>query len=143
MGKMTMKNPADVANKWSRNLSASTQSIQSGVQAVTVSPTALAARQQDAYLTGVQNAVTSGKWADGLNRVTLPDWQSAMINKGIPRIQQGAVNAKPKMESFMTQFLPFVQNAQRQLSSMPRGNLEQNIARSQAFIRQMATFKRR
>jgi len=142
MGKMTMKSATDVANKWSRNLGQATESIRSGVQQVTVAPTQLAARQQDAYLQGIQNAVASGKWQAGLNRVTLQDWQANMVNIGIPRIQQGAVAAKPKMEAFMSQLLPYVQNQQRQLQSIPRGNLEQNLQRMTTFVRGMANFKR-
>jgi hypothetical protein len=142
MGKQTQKNPMDVANKWSQNLGASTQRIQSGVQAVTVSPTALAARQQDAYLSGVQQAVANGRWQAGLNRVSLSDWQTAMIGKGLPRIQQGATVAKPKVEQFMTQWLPFVYSQQKALASQPRGSLEQNIARMNTFVRSLATFKR-
>jgi hypothetical protein len=142
MGKMTMKNPADVAAKWSRNLSSATQSIQSGVNAVTTAPTQLAARQADAYLSGVQEAVASGKWANGLNRVTLQDWQSAMITKGIPRIGQGATSAKPKVEAFMGQLLPYIQTQQRQLQAIPRGSLETNIQRMVAFTRGMSQFKR-
>ena len=142
MGKQTMKNPADVAAKWSRNLSASTQSIQSGVQQVTVAPTQLAARQVDAWLSGIQQAAASGKWVNRLNSVSLPDWQNAMINIGIPRIQQGAVAAKGKVEAFQQQLLPYIGNLQRQLASTPRGNLEQNLQRMQTFVRGMANFKR-
>ena len=142
MGRMTMKNPSDVAAKWSRNLSSSSASIQSGVQAVNVAPTQLAARQQDAYLQGVQNAVNSGKWAAGLNRVSLGDWQNAMITKGIPRIQQGATTGKPAVENFMGQLLPFIQTQQRALASMPRGGLEANLNRMTTFARAMAGFKR-
>jgi hypothetical protein len=142
MGKQTAKNPADVASKWSRNLSSSTASIQAGVQAVTVAPTQLAARQQDAYLQGIQNAVASGKWAAGLQRVSLGDWQNSMITKGIPRIQQGAIAGKPRVENFMGQLIPFIQTQQRALAATPRGSLEQNLNRMTTWARGMATFKR-
>lgn len=139
---MPSRNPADIAAKWSRNLQGSTQQIQTGVTGVTVSPTALAAKQADAYLMGVQSAVQDGKWQAGLNRVSLQDWQQAMITKGIPRIQQGATTGKNKVESFMNEFMPFVESSQRALAATPRGGLEQNVQRMVTWTRQMATFRR-
>lgn len=140
MAKQGQKNPATVAAKWATNLSAATTSIQAGVQAVTTSPTSLAARQADAYLSGVQQAVSSGKWQQSLNNVSLQSWQASMITKGIPRIQSGATAGKPNVQNFMTQFLPFVSNAQQQLAATPRGNLQQNIQRMITWTNQMAQF---
>lgn len=142
MSRQTAKNPADVASKWSRNLSGATQAIQSGVQAVTVAPTQLAARQGDAYLQGVQNAYSSGKWQAGLQRVSLGDWQNAMTTKGIPRIQQGAISGKSNVEQFMGQLLPYIATQQRALAATPRGSLEQNLGRMTSWARAMAAFKR-
>jgi hypothetical protein len=142
MGKQTMKNPADVSAKWSRNLSASTPSITSGVQAVTIAPTQAAARQGDAYLQGVQRAYADGKWQAGLQRVTLQDWQNAMLTKGIPRIQQGATAGKANVEQFMGQLLPYIQTGQRALAATPRGTLETNLSRMTTFARYMSNFKR-
>jgi hypothetical protein len=69
------------------------------------------------------------------------EWQQAAIDKGLPRIAQGAQAAQPKMTAFMAQVLPHIAAGQ---SSLPaRGGLEQNIARMTAFTRHMATFKRR
>lgn len=141
MAKQGMKNPATVAAKWATNLSASTTSIQAGVQAVTTSPTSLAARQADAYLSGVQQAVASGKWQNSLNAVSLSSWQNSMITKGIPRIQSGATAGKSNVQNFMTQFLPFVQNAQQTLAATPRGNLQQNIQRMVTWANQMSQFQ--
>lgn len=141
MAKQAQKNAADVAAKWATNLSASTQQIQKGVQAVQTSPTALAARNPDGYLQGVQAAVSSGKWQARLNNVSLASWQQSMIQKGIPRIQSGAAAGKGNMQSFMQSFLPYVYSAQASLASQPRGNLEQNIQRMQTWTRAMAAYK--
>lgn len=141
MARQSQKNPADVAAKWATNLGAAGPQIQKGVQAVQVSPTALAAKNPDGYLQGVQRAVQTGKWQNNLNRVTLQQWQAAMINKGLPRIQSGAQIGKQNMQTFMTNFLPYVYSAQQQLQSQPRGNLEQNISRMTTFIRAMSNFQ--
>lgn len=141
MSKQAQKTPADVAAKWSTNLSASTTTIQKGVQAVQTSPTALAARNPDGYLAGIQKAVTSGKWQNRLNAVSLQSWQQDMINKGIPRIQTGAQTGKAKVNTFMNQFLPYVYQARDSLAATPRGTLEQNIARMNQMTRALAQFQ--
>lgn len=137
-----MKNATDVANKWANNLASSTTSMQQGVQAVTTAPTQLAAQAQTAYLAGVQKAVSSGKWANALQRVSLADWQQAMIQKGIPRVASGATAAKGKFANFMQQFLPWVQQGQQQLATMPRGTLDQNIQRAVFMMQHNAQFQR-
>lgn len=138
-----MKNGGDVARKWSRNLAGSTESIKAGVQAVTRAPTESAAARQDAYVQGVERAAANGKWRRGLQRVTLPDWQASMLNKGLARIGSGAAAAVPKMESFMNDWLPYEQQLQQKLQSMPRGDLQTNIARMIAAVEHNAAFQRR
>ena len=140
---MPMPSPQQAAEKWSRNLGAATTSITEGVQNVTVSPTAKAAERADAYLAGVQRAIADGKWQAGLRRVTVEDWRSAMVQKGIPRIASGASAAVPKMASFLDEFLPHVEAGLRQLESMPRGDLNTNIQRAVAMINHNARFRRR
>lgn len=136
------KNASDVAAKWSKNLASSGDSIRQGVQNVTQAPTQKAAQNVNAYVNGVNQAAASGKWQRGLNRVSLQDWQNATLQKGLPRITSGATAGKSKMESFMTQFLPHVDQLQNVLASMPRGDIEQNKARMLAAVDHMAKFKR-
>jgi hypothetical protein len=136
-----MKNPQQVADKWARNLGSSVESIKSGVAAVTTAPTEKAAMRADAYASGVQQSVATGKFQRGLRRVTLADWQRAIINKGIPRISAGAAEAKPKMAAFLTEFLPHVESG---VASLPaRGDTETNINRAVQMMRHNAGFARR
>lgn len=115
----------------------SADAVKEGVQAVTVAPGAAAARQADVWAS--QTAAAKEKFKRNVGRVQLGDWQNAMITKGAPRIAEGAAGAQPKVEQFMTRFLPAVQAAVASLP--PRGNLETNIARSAAFQRAMAKFQ--
>ena len=131
-----------IAEKWARNLGQSSESIKAGVNAVTVSPTERAAAREDAYIQGVQAAVASGKWKRGLQRVTVGDWRSAMLNKGVPRIGPGATQAIPKMQKFMSEFLPWLEEGQKKLSNMPRGSLQDNINRMIAQVEHNAAFQR-
>ena len=129
-------NASDIASRWANNLGASTSRITAGVNAVTVAPGQAAARQKAVWVQNV--AAAQDKWASRVASVPLSDWQQATVNKGIPRIASGAQAATPKFESFMTKLIPFINSG---LGSLPaRGNLDQNIARSTAWIRHMATF---
>lgn len=127
----------DVATRWSQRLAGSTDKITQGVQSVTVAPGQAAARQKAVYVSQVQ--AQADKWARNTAAVPLGDWQSAMINKGAPRIASGAQAAEPKFAQFMGKLLPFIDTA---VASLPaRGNLEANISRMDSFARKMATFK--
>jgi hypothetical protein len=142
MARQAQKSPATVAQKWSTNLAASVPSIQSGVNAVTTAPTQLAAANPNGYLMGVQNAVQSGKWQQSLQAVSLTDWKNAMLNKGVQRVQTGATQAVPKFQAAMTKLLPFIYSTRDQINStMPRGGLQQNLARANAFASAMAGYK--
>lgn len=138
---MAAATPQQAAQNWANNLSAATTRIKAGVQAVTVSPTSKAAQAVDRQVAGVIAAAQSGKTANALNNVSLSDWQNAMINKGISRIASGAQAAQGKVQNFLTQFIPYVQAGVAQLQTMPRGDLEQNIARATFMMRYNANFK--
>lgn len=137
---MAQKDPAFVAQKWASNTAASTESVRAGVMAVTVSPTEKAAANADGWVNGV--ARSREKFQRGLRRVGLGDWQQATIEKGVPRIATGAQAAQPKMESFMREFLPHVERVAQQVRAMPKGGLDNGIARATAQIRGNATFRR-
>lgn len=127
---------AGAANRWASNLGASTQRIQSGVEAVSTSPGQLAARQAAVWVQNTQAA--QAKFQRNSAAVTLQSWQNATVTKGIPRIASGASAAEPKVQAFMSTFLPFVQAQVNQLPA--RGNLQQNIQRSAAMIMAMTKF---
>lgn len=133
--------PQQAAQNWATNLSGATARIKAGVQAVTTAPTASAAAAIDRYQAGVIAAVQSGKTQRALQSVSLADWQNAMINKGVARIASGAQQAQPKVQAFLSQFLPYVQSGVQQLATLPRGDLEANIARASFMMRWNAGFK--
>ena len=139
MAKLTAQ---EFAEKWQRRLQAAAPDIQRGIQRVDVSPTEKAATKQDKMLANTTAAIQSGKWANGLRRVTLGDWKKAAVEKGIPRISQGVANAAPKVSDFASQLLPFQDSLKSQISGMPDLTIEDNINRMTTFIRGMSKFKR-
>lgn len=138
-----MLTPEQITEKWARNTSGAMESFKAGVQAVTTSPTAAAAQASDRYLTGVQNAVSSGRWAAALNSVSLADWQNAMLTKGAARIAGGVTAAKAKFSAFMNKWMPYEAQLSARIKTMPKGTLADSKARSDFSIEYNAAFARR
>ena len=128
--------PDQIAAEWANGLASKTAKIQAGVQAVSVSPGAAAARQKTVWLQNLQ--ASADKWAQRVSQLSTADWQTAMINKGIPRIATGAQAAQPKFAAFMTRLLPHIQSGRSALPA--RGNLQTNIQRMVQFTNHMASF---
>lgn len=139
---MAGRNPAAVSKKWSNNLQQAGQQIIESVRAVTSSPTAAAAKKIDVMKSRFIAAADSGKIAAGLNAVSLGDWQNAMVNKGVPRITQGATEGMSKVENFMTKFLPFVAGVQARIKAMPNTTDQDRKNRMLANFDAMKTFKK-
>lgn len=125
-------------DKWGQRLNASGQFITSGVNNVQTAPGVAAAAAQDRMLTNLTAAVTSGVWARNVSGVSLSDWKSAMVNKGVPRIAQGVTAAQKNKAQIIGQLLQAVDNAAAQANAIPRGNLDQNIQRAVTFMRSMS-----
>ena len=134
------KNPSTVATKWAQNLGASTPSMQNGANAVQTAPGVAAAAAAPKMLQKVTAAIQSGKYANRVQSVSLGDWKNAYIQKGIPRVAQGAQQATPKMQAFYQEFLPVAAAVSQEVSSMPNATLEDAIARSATAIRRFAEF---
>ena len=139
MAKLT---PVQYQEKHARRLKAATEDMRIGVENVTVSPTAQAAKKVDKMRANIILAIDSGKWAAGLNRVTLEDWKSKMINKGIGRVAAGIDEAAPKVVAFAEKLLPYIEAGQIAVNKLPDVTLEDSINRMTTWTRHMAKFKR-
>ncbi len=128
--------PADSQN-WANKLGAATQAYTDGVNGTTVAPGQLAAAAGNTWLANTQAALPRFKANSAA--VTLQAWQSAAVTKGAPRLSSGATAAQPKMEQVFSKLFPAIANAVQQLP--PRGTIQQNIARSQAFALKMNSLK--
>jgi len=133
---------AEYAEKMARRLKASTEDIRRGVERVDVPPTAKAAAKKTKMLTNLTEAVQSGKWEAGLNRVTLEDWKRQTLEKGIGRIASGIDGAREKIEVFGAKLLAYEDRVMAEVEKMPDLTLEDSIARMGKWTREMAKFKR-
>lgn len=134
---------AQAAEKWARRTAAAGQDYVAGIQRVTESPGAAAARNIQGYINGVTAAVQNGKTQAAMAAVQLPDWQRAAVEKGAPRLAQGATAAQPKMQAALDKVFPMIDNASRAIANMDRSTPEARIQRSAAFQTAMMQQARR
>ena len=139
---MAKLSSAEFASKWNRRIKQSVEDVRTGVQKVTVSPTSQAAAKQDKMRARIVDSVDSGKWAAGLNRVSLEEWKSKTINKGVARIPQGADEAQAKVQNFANDLLPYIDSGLASIERLPDLTLEDSITRMTTWTRHMAQFKR-
>jgi hypothetical protein len=128
--------PQQAAQDWVNGISAKTAKITASVQAVTMSPGVAAARQKAVWQANTQAA--ADKWARRVGNLQLGDWQTKMINVGIPRMAQGAAANQDKMVAAMTALLPYIDQGKSRLPA--RGTYEQNKQRANAWMDHMHAF---
>lgn len=133
------KNIEDIVRKQIDNLSRASESIKSGVMSVTVAPGKIAAANKERYLAGVTKSVD--KWVDNVGSVSLPDWQSSMVDKGIPRIAEGIRQAEPKIRDFHTQLQSYQSSYLPKLNTMKVLSIGDAIAKASANIEAMSKFR--
>ena len=132
--------PEQATSKWVQNLSAATERMTSGAQGVTRAPGAAAAAAADKWLARV--TASKDKFRQNVGAVTLQQWQDAYVNIGIPRVAQGAQAKQQKVNTFMSQFLPYLSRGVSTIDQMPSVTLEDGIARMTAMVRYNAKFRK-
>ena len=139
MAKLTA---TEFQEKHARRLKAAVEDVRKGIDRVTENPCEKAAAKQDKMLTNLTAAVSSGKWAAGLKRVSLEDWKKKARDIGVNRIAAGIDGAKSKVISFAEQLLPHIDRGQDKIKTMPDVTLDDNINRMTTFVRHMSEMKR-
>lgn len=134
--------PADVADKWQRNLGNAQQEMQAGVQRVTQAPGQAAAAKQQKWVAALMDPATQDKWARNVRSVSLGQWQESMLSLGIARAAQGATQKKGKFETAMASLLPFIDNVRSQVRAMPDNTPQDREQRALAMMRGMRNYKR-
>ena len=139
MAKLTA---VEFQEKHARRLKAAVEDVRRGIDRVTENPCEKAAAKQDKMLTNLTAAVSSGKWAAGLKRVSLEDWKRKARDIGVNRIAAGIDGAKEKVVSFAEVLLPHIDRGRDKIKAMPDVTLDDNLNRMTTFIRHMAELKR-
>ena len=123
-------NPQAASDKWRRNAGAAQQSYSDGVDTVSTDPGALAARNRQAYLAGVQANVD--QWAKNV-QTGLENWRAKTKAKAA-RYADGINQGAEAQAAFMAKFLPRVQQIAAALPQ--RGTDAQNEARMLQQVRE-------
>ena len=139
---MPLKTPQQMTENWAAKMSVAGEAYKKGVQATTVDPAEAAIAQQSRMLSGVQQSITSGRWASGLRRSAAKgSWKAGAMAKGADRIATGAIAAKPKMLEHATAIFPINQDIRATVQSMPKGGVENAIARMRVMLTKYDAFK--
>lgn len=133
---------ANAAQNWANAMrSAQTKANYiAGVNAVTVSPTSLAASPvaQQRYLTGTQNAVQSGYMAKKLNAVSLQSWQASASGMGATNLSNAATKGAAKVAANFQANAQVYMNASAAAAAIPAdGTIATAVAKVQASITAM------
>ena len=64
------------------------------------------------------------------------------LDKGLRRIGEGAEKAQGKVEDIASALLEFEEKLQEEIKRMPDLTLDDNVARAEKWIREMAKFKK-
>lgn len=139
---MAILDPIKTAERWAQGMQGASQRYSEGIDSVMESPMEKAAQQQAKYLQGIQDAVSSGKWAAGLRRTSLSQWKEKAKQIGAQRLASGAIAAKPKVQAFLAEFLPFLEGVRNRVRSMPSTTFEERMARMNEQARAVHQFRR-
>lgn len=136
-------NAAAILAKWKRNAGGSANDLKEGVRKVTVAPTAKAAAAVDKYQRGVNEAVSSGRFVNALNAVSLTDWQAAMIDKGATNYTNGINNISARAQKAMADQQQYADQVKQEIATMPSATESDMEQRALAAIRKMREYRKR
>lgn len=135
-------NPAAVLAKYKRNTANAADDLKIGINAVTVAPTQKAAAAVDKYARGVQDAVSSGRFVNGCNAVSLQDWKDASINKGVRNYQVGTQNLSNRAMKNMADQQAMAATIKAEVDAMPNNTEAESEARQLYASRRMREYGR-
>lgn len=124
-----VRSAQQAADNWANAMAMAAQRYTEGVQSVTESPTAKAARNLDKYARATAAAVSSGRMAAALGSVTLQQWQDAAVKKGAQGIAQAGQMSKPAFLAAAQKKESVWQQQRDAVSSMPSGGTANALAR--------------
>ena len=138
MAKLT---PEQYAEKQARNLKNSLPDIRAGIERVSQAPGVAAAAAQTRMKDNLNRSIDDGRWAAKVKGVSLEDWKSAALNKGVDRIAAGIDQAHSKQVAMAGRLLAAVDASAAKSTAMPTGTIQDSIARMTTFVEDMHKFK--
>lgn len=113
---------------WQQGYANAGQNLKNGVAQPKRDPTQAAIAAKDSLVQGFNQAVTSGQWANGLQRAGLAGWQQGMNTYAANGLAQKAQKGAPHVSTFAQTYGPALM---QQVANLPaRGPAGQNQSRS-------------
>lgn len=138
MPKMT---PSEHAALWAAKFGGSADRYRQGIARVQGNPAQKAIAAQDRCLQNFTEAITSGRWANGLSKVTEAAWKQAATEKGAPALATAARVAQEKVARAEATMGPLRDSI---VSSLPpRGGIEENLERARQMAMKMHEARKR
>lgn len=134
--KITMT-PDQITKAWQTGMTNSVQKIIAGVNAVTDNPMSKAIAAIPKMQQNFDAAVSSGKIARGMGRVTLQQWKSVTAAKDGTNLASGVNAAQQKRLAFDTYLVQTVNNGLPTIAAMPNTTLAEAIMKAGAWITYM------
>lgn len=134
--------PEQFQEKHARRLKGAIDDVRMGVERVTEAPGAKAAAAQQKWIAKLSEKSVQDKWARQVGGVSLEEWKSKTLNKGVGRIAAGIDEAAPKVIEFAAKLIDHQNRGLSQIDKMPDLTLEDSIARATTWMRHMSKFKR-
>lgn len=126
-----MKTAQQAAQNWQQSAGRAATAFQQGIEGYNGDWAGATVGQEAALLTGVQEAITSGRWRAGVQRTGTAGWKSKTVAKignystGFSAGAQDQASAIGKIMGALGNIVP---------NLPPRGTYEQNKARATALM---------
>lgn len=132
--------PSAGADAWSNAGGQAATKYQAGVNGFTGDWAGATKSQQGVMLSNINQAVTSGRWAAGIDRVGTAGWKSRTVAK-VGNYTNGYTSGKDAYLAAAQKLYPYIAQGQQQVKQMPKGSLADAKARASFWIDYMAAGK--
>jgi hypothetical protein len=133
--------PTQMSNNWLTGVTNNAPKWEAGVLSPRRMFNANPAAAQTAFAAGVNRAVAANSYANGLKNTDLTAMANNISTNGQGRYTSGATAKQAKYLKAATKVAPMINSALSSIANMPRGTLQQNLARATAFATAMAQNK--
>lgn len=126
-----------ISERWNKGMKANVNRMVEGVNAVQENPMELAAQNLDKAMVNYNAAITSGKTAAQLRKVSKTDWQQKTAKKMVERVPGGVDAAMPKRKTFDQYLRGALNQVLPEIADMDSMTIDDKIARSARLQRFM------
>lgn len=127
-----MADLATTVERWQQSASQGQQRYVEGVASTQKDVVGLAINAQSKMAANYAQAISSGRWARRLSEVGTAGWKAATQAKA-SNYSTGIAAGRDKYQRAMTEWLPRIHSAAASVQSMPNNNIQDALARSNAF----------